>query len=95
MHLDAEEIALGSCERALEQVLAVAESDLERTRRLAAEQPIEVELAGVELNPVARPELGERTLLRLGDAPGAHHIGAHAAQTIRRFCHGAQYRIFK
>jgi hypothetical protein len=43
MHFDAEVVALGMRLREIRQVLAIAEADLERARRVASEQRGEVQ----------------------------------------------------
>ena len=80
VHFDADEVALGSTLRALEQMLAIAEADLERASRDPSEYSIQVKHARLERDAIARPQRGERALLRPGDATGAHHVRAHAAR---------------
>ena len=79
VHLDADEVALRVRRGERQQVLAVAEADLQGARRLAAEQGPGAERLRRELHPVFRPQLPECAFLGLGDAPGAGHEGADGA----------------
>ena len=82
MHLDAQEIPARISGGEGEQVLAVAEADLEGTRRLAPERRERLERARGEFDPESRPQLGERTLLCRRDAPGAGHERADRARVF-------------
>ena len=79
MHLDAEEVALRVRGRKPQQVIPVAEADLDRAGGRAREQRAQVQRLVGELEPVLGPQLGERALLRRRDAPGARHERAHRA----------------
>ena len=79
MHLDAEEVALRVRTRKPQQVIPVAEADLDRAGGRARVQRAQVQRLGGELEPVLGPQLGERTLLRRRDAPGPRHEGAYRA----------------
>ena len=74
MYFNAEKVALRSADSALQQMLAVAEADLERAHRDAAEHAIQVERADGELDAITRPQGRQRALLRIGDATCAHDI---------------------
>ncbi len=93
MHLDTQEIALGRCERTLEQVIAVAEADLERSGRGAPKERIKIEQHGCELDAITRPMLLECALLGVGDAPGAHNVRAHAASELRGLLHARSIAV--
>src|ERR1700683_5070281 len=92
VYFDAEEAPLGRPLRALEQRLAIAEADLERASRDPSEYSIQVKDARLERDAIARPQRGERALLRLGDATGAHHVRAHAAHAFGWLLHARSIR---
>ena len=77
MHLDAEEVALRVRGRKPQQVVPVAEADLDRAGGRARVQRAQLERLRAELEPVLGPQLDERALLRRRDAPGTRHEGAH------------------
>jgi beta-glucosidase len=87
MHFDAQKVALGRRECAFEQVIAVAEADLERSWRGAPKQGIEVEQPLFELDAKTRPVQFQSALLAIGDAPRAHDERAHAASEVRGLLH--------
>ena len=88
MHLDAQEVAPGCRECPFEQVIPVAEADLQRSRRAASKELIEVEQPWSELDAKPRPIQLQGALLGIGDAPRAHDVRAHAASEIRGLLHG-------
>src|SRR5258708_29757198 len=78
--LQAEKIALRFGLRAPGEVLAVAEADFQRAGSATAEQCRQVEPARAEVHAEARPLLGERALLRAGQASGTGDERADGAQ---------------
>src|SRR5262245_2969048 len=68
MHLDADEVLVGLVLGGPEQLLAVAEADLEHQRSAAAERALRIQRAGLDGQAVARPVLGEGALLRRSES---------------------------
>ena len=84
MHFEAEVIALRMRRGERREVVAVAEADLQRARRVAAEGGVEVERpARIEVDAVARPEFVQRAALRVRDATRTNDERTDAAW---RFC---------
>ena len=80
VHLDAEEVALGMSSGERQQILTVTEADLDGAWRIAPEERDGIERLRGEPDAVLWPELLERTLLRLGDAPRAGDERANRAR---------------
>lgn len=99
MDLDTKEISLGMTHGEFEQVIAVAETDLDAARCLALEQPIEIDRSlrstSRQLDTEPRPLLIECARLRVGDASGAQYEAADATPGCRGriggFGHGWHY----
>src|ERR1700681_643869 len=79
VYLDAEEVAVGLRQRALEQMLAVTESDLQRACCDAAEQPRLVQYLRHKFDAKTRPMLIQGALLCRSDSAGSKHVGADGA----------------
>jgi hypothetical protein len=88
VHLDAQVVPLrvGGGER--DQVLAIAETDLEGARRGAREQPLQIERALDRVDAVLRPQGRECPLLRRGDPSRTGDEGADRARMCG-IAHGA------
>src|SRR5581483_6893102 len=65
-----------------DQVVAVAESDLERAGRVAPEQCREIQRPGLKLHAVDRPQLLQRALLRFGNASRTGDEGTNRARML-------------
>ncbi len=85
MHLGADEIALRRRRGLFGQAVAVAETDLQGHRRLAAEDRRQIQHPGVgrRIQAEARPELIQRALLAGGQTPLAAHERANPAMVRR------------
>src|SRR5688572_2599753 len=77
MHLDAEIVALGVHRGERGEMLAVAEADLERTRRATSEQCIEIERRRCVFDAVTRPQIFQRAGLTRRHATGTHDEAAN------------------
>ena len=75
VHLDPEEVALRIRGGEVEQVVPIAEADLDRARGGTPEQRSGIEQRGREFHPVLGPQLLQRALLGGRDAPGANDKG--------------------
>src|SRR6185312_1626825 len=82
MHLDAEVIARGIVFARPRQRFAIAEADLQRVLRGAAEQRIEVARLGLVVDPEMRPMFRKRTLLRRRDAAFPQDKAADGARVF-------------
>jgi hypothetical protein len=77
---DAEIIDRPVVGRGRQECLAVAEADIEHTRRAARENGVEIELLLTEREAPARPQALERALLRRRDAARPPHEASDLAQ---------------
>ena len=92
MHFDAEEIALWLRRGKCFEVVAVAKTYLENTRRDTAENPVQIKLRRLRalargcawIQPVARPEFLQCAVLRIGDPACAQHETADRSGGLRR-----------
>src|SRR6267378_3316167 len=84
MDLDTQEIPPGMRGRERQQVLAVAEADLDGARGVAPEQRLGLEPLGPERDAVLRPQRAQCTLLRRRDPAAAGHEGADRAWVFGR-----------
>ncbi len=81
MDLDAQKIPLRVRCSECEQVLAIAEPDLDGTGGRPTEHLVEIDQP-VRLNAVFGPQRLERSLLRRGNAPGPRDEGADRARVL-------------
>src|SRR5579862_5305095 len=77
MHFNAQEVTFGRAQRALEQMVAVAEPDLQRQRRRAAEMPMQIQCLRLIVDAIAWPELLQRAALRCRDAASPNDVTAY------------------
>src|SRR5262249_11320965 len=92
VHLDTQVVSLRMAAGESDQVVAVAEPDLDGAGSAAPEEGREIERLALKLDPVHRPQLLQRALLRFGNAPRAGDERANRPG-MRDFSHGVFERV--